>query len=492
MSIPSQLPNITLAPKSGGLQSLSLRPQQVVQAVVIGPTGDGGTQVQVGRQTVTLSLPTQPPAGTGLSLQAQGSGSEQRLVLLQQTPPQSTSLAQPSSSQSSVRNDVQQFGLAPGQTMSATVLGPGEGGTTQVQAGRQVFNIVLPTPVPPGTVLTLQAQGTGGEQRLVIVQHSTPNVQLNPAPQATTTLMPEMQYVALAKTMLAQMVQNAVSRQDTMGGLNRLLASSLGNLPLPEGVAMAGRSLLALQMPLGAGGASGAALQKAILSSGIFQEALLAAGGQGGGDVKTALLTLRQALVSWIGPTLSAPLPGKTAPPLRGTFGRLAPAGPLDMDADASIEDVGRKLLDQTDSALARLRLHQHASLPEVHARGGAEWSMDLPVVIGPHQTMMQFQIHRDGGNEPIQGGERGWQMRFAIDLPAMGEVGAQVSLRAGMTAVMLWATRSETAAAIDEHLADLTEALIAAGLNPAAVHCRRGEPPAPPAASGHFMDKTT
>ena len=104
---------------------------------------------------------------------------------------------------------------------------------------------------------------------------------------------------------------------------------------------------------------------------------------------------------------------------------------------------------------------------------------------------MMQFQVQRDGGGsgqEPAA--DRGWQMRFAIDLPVMGEVGAQVTLRAGLTAVMLWALQPQTTAAIEASLPELTQALVEAGLNPSSVHCRQGEPSPPIVASGHFMDR--
>lgn len=505
MSIPSQLPVIPIGTKAVSLSSLALRPLQTVTGVVLGMGSDGAMQVQVGRQTLNLNMPNALPPGTTLTLQAQGSGAEQRLVVVQQAPPGTQSVvitpspaampAPPSQAVTTQPGVLQAMAMQPGQAITGRIIGPGPGGTTQIQVGGRMLHVVLPMPMPPGTNVTLQAQGHGPDQRLLLVQQSQAGAQPATSNAVNITLSPEAQHAVAVKTALTQMVQSAVARQDSMGGLTAALSSALAKGSLPEAVVRAGQQLLAAQLSLTGGSLSGGALQKAILNSGLFQEAMLAAGAQSAanGDVKTALLALRQALVAWLGPALPPAQTGKVPPPVRGAIPRSLPSGAPPPDGGEAPEDIGRVLLDRTEAALSRLRLHQHASLPDVQAKQG-DWSVDLPVIIGTYQTMMQFQIQRDAGNGESHDGERGWQMRFAIDLPSMGEVGAQVSLRAGMSAVMLWATQPDTATAIQDNLPALTEALTAAGLNPGAVHCRLGEPPSPvaAAASGHFMDQTT
>ena len=111
--------------------------------------------------------------------------------------------------------------------------------------------------------------------------------------------------------------------------------------------------------------------------------------------------------------------------------------------------------------------------------------------MVGAQQTLMHIHIHGDPQGDAEAAGERGWQMRFALSLPNMGEVGAQVTLRAGATGVMLWATEPTASAALEAEIASLRETLGGAGLRPGAVIVRHGEPPAPAAAapSGHFVD---
>lgn len=313
--------------------------------------------------------------------------------------------------------------------------------------------------------------------------HSAPG---NPSAQASP------QQAATPQAALAQMVQAAVPRQGSVMALTTALASISGKVVLPEPVARAAQQVLAGRIAIDGARFDGNALQSALRGSGVFQEAGLARGAQAAlqpPDMKSALLALRQTLTTWLGQQAPVAAVVPIPPPLRGITPRARASAPPPIDPGAAPEEVGKQLLERTDSALARIRLHQHASLPDPTGRT-AELSMDLPVMVGTHQTLMQFQIHRDQHNEGDATAERGWQMRFALNLPGMGEVGAQVTLRAGAVGVMLWASEPAASAALEAEVGGLRESLAAAGLHPGAVIIRHGEPPAPPAASsGHFVD---
>jgi flagellar hook-length control protein FliK len=149
-------------------------------------------------------------------------------------------------------------------------------------------------------------------------------------------------------------------------------------------------------------------------------------------------------------------------------------------------------VLERTESSLARIRLQQHSSLPDSLASGKAEWNLELPVLIGLHQTSMQIQITRDQENSVPADQERGWQLRFAINLPTLGEVGAQVSLHGGATGVMLWAAEDETRQLMEQEMESLREQLQAAGLQPGSIILRQGVPTSPPLPSGHLLDSVS
>jgi hypothetical protein len=297
---------------------------------------------------------------------------------------------------------------------------------------------------------------------------------------------------ATPQAALAQMVQTSIPSQGSVTGLTTALASIAGKVVLPEPVVRAAQQVLAGRVAIDAPRFDGAALQAAIKGSGVFQEASLAHGlTQPQADMKSALLTLRQTLTTWLGQQAPVNAVAQLPPPMRGITPRARANDAPPIDADATPEEVGRQLLERTESALARVRLHQHASLPDPVAKT-ADWSMDLPVMVGTHQTLMQIHIHGDPEGDAETGGDRGWQMRFALSLPEMGEVGAQVTLRAGATGVMLWATEPTASAALEAEIASLRETLGDAGLRPGAVIVRHGEPPAPAVAapSGHFVDE--
>ena len=310
------------------------------------------------------------------------------------------------------------------------------------------------------------------------------------SPPGNALPQPAAPPAAAPQAALAQMVQVSVPRQGPVTALTTALSGIAGRVVLPEPVARAAQQVLAGRVAIDAPRFDGTALQAAVRGSGVFQEANLARGqALLQPDMKSALLALRQTLTTWLGQQAPVAPVAQIPPPLRGSIPRARSLDAPPIDPKAAPEEVGKQLLERTESALSRIRLHQHASLPDPAGRT-AELSLDLPVMIGTHQTLMQLQIHRDQHNEAETGAERGWQMRFALNLPGMGEVGAQVTLRGGAIGVMLWATDPEASAALDAEIATLREDLANAGLQPSAVIVRHGEPPAAPTAqSGHFVD---
>ena len=557
MAIPTQLPSPALAVRSAALQALVLQAGQVLEGKVLGAGPNGTTQVQIGKQVLNLTLPVLLAAGSTLNLQAQGSGAQQKLVLLPQpTPTAPTPLPTQASvvtvSQPSIPTPqqvpvpapqsppvplptrpgaLQPLALQPGQQVEARVLGPAPNGMTQVQIGRQTIEVTLPTPLPAGATLSLQVEGSGAQQRLVLVpppaQGNVPQASANPtapspqspanagatpqAPQpsgspvaqataptnqpSTPLPPPALPQTGAPQAALTQMVQSAVQRQDSVANLTTVLAAVAGKVALPQPVLQAAQQVLAASLPLGPA-LDGAAMQRAIANSGIFQEAALAQGAPqlAKGDLKTALLTLRTTLVTWLGQT-AVPVvpPGPLPPPVRGALPRAKSANTGSIDIPETPIEVGKVMLGRAEGSLARLRLHQHASLPETATAGAsADWSTDIPVLIGTYQTVMQLQIHRDAAGPEQAASERGWQIHFAMDLPKLGEVGAQVGLRGGVTSVRLWATNALTAARLEQAVPELNLSLAAAGLRPGVITVRAEEPVQAPTATGHFVDSLT
>ncbi|WP_152658752.1 flagellar hook-length control protein FliK [Devosia chinhatensis] len=308
------------------------------------------------------------------------------------------------------------------------------------------------------------------------------------APMAPPAVQPSSPQVALT-----QMVQQALVRQDSVLGLTVALSQVVGRVAMPEPVVKAAQQVLGQRLALDEGGVTPSALARAIRNSGIFQEAMLGAGlaKSAGGDMKTALLGLQRQLGAWLGDQMPMEQVRTIPPPLRGMTPRARsldlPMGEIPYEP----HQAGKALLERTEAALSRLRLHQAASLPEAASRQEAQWSLDLPVMVAGQQSLLHLHIHRDRDAMGDAPEDRGWQVKFAINFSDMGEVGAQVSLRAGIAGVLLWAERPETAQQLDAEIAALRHELEALGLKAGAIVVRAGVPaPDAPVPSGNIVDE--
>ncbi len=358
----------------------------------------------------------------------------------------------------------------------------------------------MPYLAAPGAPPALQASANTFSQP---VQQATPTTSVGQHPAAPAGPQPgavaarPLAAAPNVQAALNQMVHTAAPRQDSVLSLLSAMTAIAGKVAVPEPVAKAMQQVLAQRVPLDGPRVDGTVLQKAVQQSGIFQEALIASGQARGaaGDMKSSLLSLQRQLLSWLGNQAEVEQVSSLAPPVRGQVPRAKPnvAAPRSLPLEPL--DAGKVLLERTDAALSRLRLHQNASLPEPAARqDGAQWSLDLPVLMAGQQALLHMQIHRDPDKEDGRPEDRGWQVKFAMHLDEVGEVGAQISLRAGTAGVLIWADRADTAAMLSANLDGLRAGLAEVGLAPSSVLVRAGTPAAPPqvpSAAGHFVDAT-
>ena len=284
------------------------------------------------------------------------------------------------------------------------------------------------------------------------------------------------------------MVPEALARQNSMAPLLASLATIVAKPgALPEPVLRAALQVLGQRVQLPPSGPTAQRIETAVAKSGVYLEAALAKGVPAA-DLKSGLVALKGALATWLGGNPAPVTPARqVAPPLRGMPPR---AEPLDVPPlpDAPRE-AARALHSQADAALSRIKLMQFASLPDGDTVRSAtpELRMEVPFLLGQQLVMAQFQVTRDAARHKGEG-KRGWTMRFAMHLPADGEVGAEVGLLGRSVNVALWAADSETSARLEAALPELAPALSALGLEPGAVRVR-GVPEASRPASGQYLD---
>lgn len=187
-------------------------------------------------------------------------------------------------------------------------------------------------------------------------------------------------------------------------------------------------------------------------------------------------------------------------PPFPGALPAAQPVMPANLTPHAPVDANLRRILTETEGALARQTLLQVASLPDRTDAAPARvdtaqprWAFEIPLATPQGTAVAQFEISRDRDEAAQPGASSGtvWQARFSLDVEPAGPVHALISLRGEKTSVRLWAERPATTAQLRAGAADLGRALARADLAPGDIVVRDGAPPAPrPAVAGHFLDR--
>jgi hypothetical protein len=206
------------------------------------------------------------------------------------------------------------------------------------------------------------------------------------------------------------------------------------------------------------------------------------------------------AAMAYGGPEVAPGPPSQTPPPYAGAPTHAQPAAHAGLPAGADPHAIGQRLLTETSAALARTELLQIASLPEAAAAGRPvddqpqRWVFDMPFMTPQGPAAAQFEISRDGGGSGGEGGRalgRTWRARFSLDVEPMGPGHAPVAQTRDRARVSLWAERPSSMARLRGGEERLNSALREAALEPElAFHA--GQPRAPAAAPGQFLDQAT
>jgi hypothetical protein len=301
----------------------------------------------------------------------------------------------------------------------------------------------------------------------------------SPAPQATP---------------LDRVVASALARQD---GLAHLFAAAAalsargGTLPGSLADALSALSGLALADP-----PDGDALRTALTRSGLFHEALVLGGDpRGGSDMKSILALLRAALGPFLDglPPHASPdiVRDRAPPPKPGAPTPAEPAVPLPEETDPAL--LGRRLLAETDHALARVALQQTAVVEETAARPDparpAAFSATIPVIGPAGVSIASLRVERDPAEDrerPDDPSRRTWRVEIALALDPLGPVEARIGLMPGRRVVAgLWCEAPAAVAPIEAEVARLRTELEAAGIELGAIDVHIGRPPPRPKPAG-------
>ncbi len=376
--------------------------------------------------------------------------------------------------------------LRPGQVVQAVVEAPANKGIAQLNVGGVKLPVKTGLSLEIGQKLTLDVIKSGSAPELQLVREtSAANTRalalkdILPKQLPLIQLLDSLKSLTAAQTLpggaLPATAQNGIGTLfqqllqltaqplpgDSTGASTlernlQLLASALqgaagpagqgsGNSPSPNELVRQLSQLINQMLPNNQP-LTGSAIRQAFLQSGLFMEPHLMKGLAAQQDLKGNLLKLLEMLQ----PMLHA---GNTATVNRG-------------DTATTLQLLAARLFaelhQQAEGALARVQLHQLASMPDENSTKQF-WQFELPVAHPDGQDEFLIQFEKEAGSAG-QAGDR-WSVTLNFNIEPTGPVAARLSLSGEEISSHFVAEQPEGANRIEQLLPRLREAFIKAGL---------------------------
>ncbi len=189
---------------------------------------------------------------------------------------------------------------------------------------------------------------------------------------------------------------------------------------------------------------------------------------------------------------LPAALQGSVPPPFPGSVPVPQAAVQATIDLINRIGNLRTDLLRQTETALARIQLHQLASQPREAERGLLEWLFELPVRRGDDIDLWSIRFAREqtDSHAKKRRAQHSWSVQLAFDLPGLGPVQAQISLRGERVSTRFWAGQEQVLPLFRDNLQALQKMFGDAGLEVGELDCVPGPMPSGAAAPALIREK--
>ncbi|TCK18814.1 flagellar hook-length control protein FliK [Thiogranum longum] len=173
-------------------------------------------------------------------------------------------------------------------------------------------------------------------------------------------------------------------------------------------------------------------------------------------------------------------LPGPVLPPFPGGMPAPQAAVQATIDLANRIGNLRTDLLRQAEAALARIQLHQLASQPREVERGLLEWLFELPVRRGDDIDLWSMRFAREQADPRTKKrqAQHRWSVQLAFDLPGLGPVQAQITLRGERVSTRFWTGNEEALPLFRDNLQALQKMFGKAGLETGELDCVPGPMP--------------
>lgn len=199
-------------------------------------------------------------------------------------------------------------------------------------------------------------------------------------------------------------------------------------------------------------------------------------------DTKANLLRLISLLKSWPGiqePAMSQtpradaqtpvshPLPAASHPRPSGANPTPPPV----------LQQQLRELLSQSESALAKITIHQLAS-SNGDELARPQWQTEIPILHGGSQQSLLMRIEGEAEANRRDTEAAPWRVTLELNPPRLGMIRCQIELNQQQVNTEFWAENAQTNALIREHIADFRQQLQHAQLEANSIRCSSGPCP--------------
>ena len=217
------------------------------------------------------------------------------------------------------------------------------------------------------------------------------------------------------------------------------------------------------------------------------------------GTKSSQMADLQKALSTELAKTntqISSYVETVTKPPLMGSF-FLQPqqTAKADTKQKSWMDSIVSTLAKLTLSTLARVQLHQLASLPQTQEGQTTQLlSLELPIVHEDKVHLFQIQIGEEETQQTQEKEkEKCWKINLAFDIEPLGPMHIQLTMVGQSASATIWAEQKETVDFTHSHLDVLTDSLQHIGLSVKQIDCLKGKPPEKKATfQQHLVDINT
>ena len=371
-----------------------------------------------------------------------------------------------------------------GENLNTTVVSSPKNGQAVLNINGTRVTALTTLPLNQGQNIKLEMVDMGKPPILVPVE----------AEKTTTQVQQAMRQLLPQQTGLADIISSITTLAQT--GSNLRTAIDVATPTVGEQLRFLARDIMQ-QLPRYTDASTAKGFKNALQSSGVFLENQLATAAINqqsvpASDLKANLLRLLAMLqrlsastAAQTNTTSKTPTEGRAdlhravLPPLRHAPPQAQAKAQPTLAQQSTPQAMMTELMRQVTGALARIQLHQLASISTEEEPNRVQHT-ELPLRHDHGVDIFHIRMEEDKGQKNKASEDRDWSVSLAFDIGKFGPIHVKLTLVQNLINTTFWAEQENTKHMIDTQLQILHKNYIDAGLGIGHMVCHHGNPPEP------------